>query len=239
MLTSTRKSGHWVAAAAIATMATAMASGTAQADVAVVPEPDYTSITSEIMPGVQYTGSLADGSVVISTPAGRLISQGTQFQLLDATGATVAGTPFAETPKAAAIAADIAKGVPTEVTTLAAAPVAGGPEMSPSDRFDQALAVAGGQFGLATGVGAMVGGLGGLIIGCVVGAATGGTIFTLVSLATLTVPAAVGGCLALGPVLSAVGAVVGGALLGIPVGINAYLQMQQKLNAPAVQQPAG
>ncbi|MGK8557298.1 hypothetical protein [Nocardia gipuzkoensis] len=141
------------------------------------------------------------------------------------------------TPKAAAIAEDMRKGLPVEVTTLAAAPIAGGPEMSASDRFDQALAVAGGQFALAAGVGSMAGGLTGLIVGCVVGAATGGTIFTLVSLATLTVPGAVAGCLTLAPALTAIGAVVGGALLGIPVGINAYLQMQQKLSAPAAPQP--
>ncbi|MGK8557297.1 hypothetical protein [Nocardia gipuzkoensis] len=45
----------------------------------ITPAPDYNSITSEIMPGVQYTGSLTDGSVMISTPAGKLITQGSQF----------------------------------------------------------------------------------------------------------------------------------------------------------------
>ncbi|WP_433678274.1 hypothetical protein [Nocardia sp. CA-119907] len=228
-MTSTRRSAQWVAAAAIATAATAAASATAHADSTVTTAPDTDSLSAQIMPGVQYTSNLADGSVVIATPLGTLTTRGAQFQVQDAAGATLAGAPVDIAPRAVYSTEPVGPATPT---VESATPVADQPQMDPSDRFNQALGVAGGQFSLAAGVGSMIGGVTGLVVGCAAGAVTGGSLFTLVSLATLTVPAALTGCAAGGAMSAAIGVVVGGALVGIPVGIAALAQMQQKLNTP-------
>ncbi|WP_128145111.1 hypothetical protein [Nocardia africana] len=58
-------------------------------------------LSTEIMPGVQYTSSTADQSVVIETATATLVAAGGQFQVRDASGATVAGVAaFPTEPKA-------------------------------------------------------------------------------------------------------------------------------------------
>lgn len=64
----------------------------------------------------------------------------------------------------------------------------------PQADINAAVGVVATNFGLATGVGAMVGGVGGAMIGCPVGAVTGGLVAVPTSLATLAVPAAAFGC---------------------------------------------
>lgn len=240
MLTSAHKSAQWFTAAAITAIATTVAAGAAYADPAPAGGGDNDALSAQILPGVQYTSNLADGSVVINTPLGTLTTRGEQFQVQDAAGVTVAGTAFADAPLAATDSTASQSGTgATQVAatsidgtdTAAATPVAAAPD--PSDRFNQALGVVGGQFGLASGVGAMAGGLTGLAVGCVAGALTGGSLFIPVSAGTLSLPAAAAGCVAGGVMLLAIGGAVGGALVGIPVGIAALAQMQQKLNTPA------
>ncbi|MCP2320142.1 hypothetical protein APR12_005523 [Nocardia amikacinitolerans] len=234
MMTSTQKSA--LVAATIAAIATAAAAGTAHADPAATQAPEITNLTTEVLPGVQYTSNLADQSVVIDTPFGKLTALGSQFQVQDASGATIAGTSFSTPPLAAdetvAGSVSTSETMPASALVNAATPVNAPGSPSPQDRFDQALGAAAGQFALAAGVGGMVGGLTGLTVGCLAGAVTGGTLFTLVSLGTLTVPAALTGCVGGAAMLGAVLSPLGAAALGIPVGIAAFAQMQNKLNAP-------
>jgi hypothetical protein len=95
--------------------------------------------------------------------------------------------------------------------------------------FNSDLAVAATQFGLATGVGGLIGGVTGVVLGCPIGAATGGFLF--IPEAAGGGLALVAGCLAGAALLGTIGPVVGGALLGVPVGIASAVQMFNTMHA--------
>ena len=172
------------ATAVLAIGALGLATGTANAAPAqVAPTPvapaQSTVISTEVLPGVHYTSDISDHSVVLSTGLGTLTTQGTQFQVTDPQGKTVAGAPFAakpgavkatETPGAASIPA----------VTKAALPLH---NVDATDDFNSALGVAATQFGLATGVGTLAGGTIGGIGGCIFGATTGAVVLPEVFLA--------------------------------------------------------
>ncbi|MFB8003715.1 hypothetical protein [Nocardia sp. NPDC056000] len=237
MKTSTKNARQAVVIAAIAVSAAVAAAGTAHADAAPA-NTDPSRLSVEILPGVRYTSDLSDGSVVLSSPIGTLTTQGGQFQVQDPIGATVVGEQFAA-PVAAAAQVDSAAQTPVD-TVAAVAPVAGpGDAIDPQERYNRALGTAATQFGLATGIGTLVGGTIGLVSGCVLGAFTGGSLFIPVSAGTLTLPAAAAGCVGGGAMAGGFGAAAGAALVGIPVGIAAASQFFSTINAPqpAVQQP--
>ncbi|MFJ4659043.1 hypothetical protein ACIP5Y_47880 [Nocardia sp. NPDC088792] len=239
-MTSIRKPAQWVATAAIATVFAAAGSGIAQAEApaTIASAADQDALSTQILPGVQYSSSLSDGSVVIRTPFGTLTTRAGQVQIQDVTGTTIAGAPFDSVPPAAVtVSGSGASAAPPKTETSLAqveAPVAEQAAKDPADRFNQAIAVVGGQFGLAMGVGSMIGGLSGLAIGCAAGAFTGGSLFIPVSAGTLSIPAALAGCAAGGALAGGIGTMIGGAVVGIPVGIAALIQMQQKLSTPIV-----
>jgi hypothetical protein len=95
--------------------------------------------------------------------------------------------------------------------------------------FNSDLSVAATQFGLATGLGGMIGGVTGVVLGCPIGAATGGLLF--IPEAAAGGLALVAGCLAGAGLLGTIGPVVGGALLGVPVGIASAVQMYNTMHA--------
>ncbi|QIS13982.1 hypothetical protein [Nocardia arthritidis] len=106
------------------------------------------------------------------------------------------------------------------------------PPPSPADRmndFNNALGIAATEFGLATGVGAMVGGVIGLGAGCVLGGAVG--LFATALMPPLVLPGVLGACIMGAVDFGGVGAIIGGAALGIPVGIVAGVQMYNSLHA--------
>ncbi|WP_327145426.1 hypothetical protein [Nocardia sp. NBC_01327] len=226
MRTSTNKSRRAAIITAIAVAAVGTAAGTAHADTApVVSDPQR--LSTQILPGVQYTSDLTDGSVLITTPIGTLTTRGGQFQAVDQAGNTVAGNGFL-VPPAAAVQPQATVSVSPE-----AAAVAAPADADPGEKFNRALGQAGAQFGLATGIGSLVGGTTGVIVGCVAGAFTGGSLFIPVSLGTLSLPAALAGCVGGGAMLGGFGTAIGAAVLGIPVGIASAIQMYNTLNAPA------
>ncbi|WP_330255729.1 hypothetical protein OG874_14870 [Nocardia sp. NBC_00565] len=209
--------------AAAAPAPEAVASGPAQAA-----NPDTLSV--DILPGVRYISVLSDNSVVLDSPIGSLTTRGDQFQVKDADGATLAGSPFAVAPEATHAAGSGPQQAAVLETEQAVRPVeAPLQDVDAQADFNGALGVVATQFGLAVGVGGMVGGVTGLALGCPIGAVTGG----LVALPTgpIALPAAAFGCLIGASVLGGLGAVAGGAIVGIPVGIASAVQMYNTLHA--------
>ena len=194
-------------------VAMGIATGTANAEPVQPPSPDDTTISVDILPGVHYTSDVTDRSVVLNSGFGALTTKGDQFQVVDARGDLVAGTPLT-------VQGDVATAV---------APFLPLNNVDASADFNGALGVAATQFGLATGVGAMVGGLVGLGVGCVAGGLTGG--FVALPTGPIAAPAALFGCILGGSTGAGLGAVVGGALVGIPVGIASAVQMYNTLHA--------
>ena len=95
--------------------------------------------------------------------------------------------------------------------------------------WNTAAGTVGTDFGLATGVGAMVGGVAGVGLGCALGAVTAG-------ITALPVPPAMPlvaliGCLGGAAMLGSIGPVLGGAILGVPVGVAAAAQAYGPLHA--------
>ncbi|MGF6884120.1 hypothetical protein ABIA39_003639 [Nocardia sp. GAS34] len=232
-----KKMTYAVSLATLATTAAvALATGTASAATpgAAAPVVDPHALSLAIAPGVQYNSNTADASTALNTPFGKLTTQGGQIQVADAAGKTVYGQQsFAATPKAALPAAEAASAPVDPITThpadAAIKPVDAPAPHDPTADFNSALGVAATQFGLATGVGGMVGGVGGALIGCPVGALTGGALTAVTVIGTPL--GIVGGCLLGASTIGGVGAIVGGATLGTVVGIASGVQMYNTLHA--------
>ncbi|MFG3524701.1 hypothetical protein ACGF5S_30900 [Nocardia nova] len=212
------------------TVVSALGAGSAVASAAPTTAADHV-LSTEIMPGVQYTSSTADQSVVIETATATLVAAGGQFQVRDASGATVAGVPAFPTEPKALTAVHAAPEV--RAAARAATPelhlenIDGDPQ---TERFDAAIQAAINEFGLATSVGTMTGGLIGLAVGCGVGAVAGAVFGApVLDAAGLTL---IAGCLAGAGVLGGMGAILGAALLGIPVGIASAIKFQHTMNQP-------
>lgn len=109
--------------------------------------------------------------------------------------------------------------------------VPGGSHDDVTADLHQAVVAAEQQSGLATSLGVLAGSGVGMAVGCPLGAVTGGSLTTLLTAGTLTVPVAVMGCLLGGSAVGGAGALVGGALLAVPVGVAAGVQTFNALRA--------
>ncbi|WP_216895739.1 hypothetical protein [Nocardia alni] len=249
-----KKMTYTVSLAALATTgALALGAGTANAAPAVQKPADPHTLTAQIAPGVQYTGNTTDSSTVLSSPIGTVTTERGQVQVTNAQGRTLFGQQFPTQPRAATTVQPPAgnPAVPTATTAQAAASSAsvGAPAQSaaitpaaqpvdnpappapkdPQKDFESALGTAATNFGLATGVGSMVGGVAGLVVGCPIGMVTGGTLTAVTVVGT---PAGIiGGCVLGAATLGGLGALVGGAAVGAPVGIASAAQMYNTLHA--------
>ncbi|MFF0546111.1 hypothetical protein [Nocardia thailandica] len=218
----------FAATSALVIAALGVTAGTAHATPAATDTAPGTAVQTQVLPGINYTASVVDNSVVLRTDAGSLTTQGTQFQVLDNAGNLVAGLPLTyrkdglEWPIAAKIEGNVATLTPsTDPATAHPAemlqPVAA-QEIGGAD-FNTALSTAATQFGLATAVGTLVGTLVGGVLGCVAGAIIG---------APLVVPTffagPIGLCIAGAGVGIALGAAAGMIALGVPVGIASAIQ---------------
>jgi hypothetical protein len=233
------------ATSAIAVTAIGLAAGTANAaPVPAQPAPDTAKITAEILPGIHYAANGVDRSVAFDTPFGSMKLVGDQFQIKDAQGALVAGSPL---QPATAVVTPIAASVPAPLTGPAAITVQPGlapavhdaaAEMpllhyvddapDPTADFNSALAVAATQTGLAISVGTLTGGAVGLGVGCAVGAVTGG-LFSAPALPALPIMAVLG-CVAGAGTGAGIGGIVGGIAAGVPVAIASGVQMYDTLH---------
>lgn len=101
----------------------------------------------------------------------------------------------------------------------------------PSADIKQALDDVGGQFGTAVAVGSTIGGIAGFAVGCPIGVVTGGTMTAVVSLGTLTPLGIIGGCVIGGGTFGGAGAVLGAAVVAIPVGVAGLSDAYRRLHA--------
>ncbi|WP_018180307.1 hypothetical protein [Jongsikchunia kroppenstedtii] len=200
----------------------AISLGTATATAAPAkPTPANQPVSVQVAPGIQYTGDGATGSAEIVTPFGTVKTASGQVAVQDTTGKTLYGNPEISTPKPAAPVAASAK----VNAALPGAINADAPKSQADKNADiqTAIGTVGTNFGLAVGVGAMVGGVGGAAIGC----AVPGLVGVATTAGALSIPA----CLAGAATLGGLGAIVGGAAVGAPVGIASGIQQYQQLQA--------
>ncbi|WP_028479875.1 hypothetical protein [Nocardia sp. CNY236] len=210
--------------------ASAMSVGSATA-VASPPEPEATTLSTEILPGVRYTADTVDRSVVIETGVATLIGRDGQFQVRDAAGDPVAGvTAFAVEPlawQAVQAPQDVQADIRAATPALRLDEIAGEPG---TEQFDAGIQAAINEFDLAVGVGTLAGGTIGAAVGCGVGAVAGAVFGApILDAGGLTV---IAGCLAGAGVLGGLGGIVGAAVLGIPVGIAAAVKFHNTMNQP-------
>jgi len=206
-----------VATAALAATAVAITTGTASA----APAPATVPVTVAASAQTVSAGVPAH-SVVRTTAVGPIAEPSSRIQVPDATGYTRHGAPFAVAPKAAAV---IGSAALTSAKTVSA-PLR---NIDWTADFNSDLAVAATNFGLATGLGSMVGGVAGVVGGCGIGAVTFGLTFVPTGLGAPLAAAA--GCLAGAGLLGSIGPVVGGAVLGVPVAIASAVQMYNTMHA--------
>ncbi len=124
----------------------------------------------------------------------------------------------------AAAVRPVSNGAPvTAIDKLTADPV------DQQSDFERALGTVEMDFDLASGVGSTIGGVAGARIGCPLGVVTSGALtaptIVLTSLGTVV------GCAVGIATVGGAGALIGGAALGIPVGIAGAAQMYNTLHA--------
>ncbi|MQY27600.1 hypothetical protein [Nocardia aurantia] len=223
--------------------AVAIAAGTANADT-VSQDPQQKSMTVDLAPGVQYTGNVAQNAAVLNTPLGSIAMRAGQIGIQDAAGNALYGAPVqAIAPTDTGVAASAPAATPVaEPADAAAVAQQAQPVGDYNADLHTAIETANGQMGLAMGVGVLAGSVVGIIVGCPFGIATGGTLMALASLGTLTLPAAVAGCLVGATAVGGLGATVGGVLAAVPVGIatgvSTFNQLQSQHAAAPQTAPA-
>ncbi|MGW6427768.1 hypothetical protein ACWF82_34285 [Nocardia sp. NPDC055053] len=221
--------------AALLTMATGVAAGTAVA----APAPQAAA-------PINFTAEEVDGKSVISTDAGSLVVEEGAFKVKAADGTTVAATPLSfrlddfELPIAAEISGN--KAVLTPQLDPAKAvykPVAlpfedKAPFKSEYDREVAAWSRLTSTISLGAAVGTLVGGLGGATVGCVLGGIVGTTVAaaTIIGLFGPFLPAAVVGCIGGIIAVGALGTLAGQIFVTAPVAIGAAIQYFTTINAP-------
>ncbi|WP_063009467.1 hypothetical protein [Nocardia kruczakiae] len=198
----------------------------------VVPQSNWTG--TDLGPGIRYQDDTTTGTAALQTPLGAVAVRPGQFDIRDGAGRTLLGTPI-EVPATAESAppATPSQTVSGTVETTAAQPnqIA---DTQMSD-LNQAVAAAGPHMGLAMAVGGMAGSVIGAAIGCPLGIATGGTLISVATAGTMTVPAMAAACLVGVVAVGGLGASVGGIAVAIPVGIAAGTQKYNQLQAEHAQ----
>ena len=240
-----------IAVTAFAVTAAVVTSSTASAAPAPVDPHSASTLETDILPGIHYTASIVDKSVVLTTDAGSLTTQGNQFQVLDAAGNLVAGFPLTysmdgkEWPVAAQIDGrsatltpntDPAIATPLEDAALSLQPIALDVQ---SPEFTAAIVNFGTEVALGIGMGSLIGTAIGAGIGCIAGGALIGTAVGVPTIGTLAVPGFLGGCLVTGAAAGAIGAVAGTIIVGGPVAVASALQFYDAFNAPVAEPLAG
>ncbi|MEV5650488.1 hypothetical protein AB0L57_19740 [Nocardia sp. NPDC052254] len=179
------------------------------------------TVSVQVAPGAAFTGTPSTDTATLRTPAGALSVRDRRITVAGSSGSPLFGASEADQISSGLDRPDLDSRTERSSTTLVAdvaAPADGIADLA------EAWRRAGPYTSLASGVGATAGALTGMAIGCPVGAVTGGTLMTVVSAGTLTLPAAAAGCLAGAGVSAAFGGMVGGLAAGLPVGIAVTMQ---------------
>lgn len=217
-----------IAVTTLAAAALAATAGTAAADTHPTPAD---AVTVEILPGVQFTVSPSAGQGTYTTGLGSIAVENGTIRLEDAQGRPV-DTPFTAPAQNATAPEPIAGIVERPVADPISPTAVGAP--IPADPLADANAAwkaAGPYSGLAGAIGGMVGGVGGAAIGCPAGVLTGGTLMSIVSLSTLTIPGIISGCIVGAGLVGALGAGAGLLVTSVPVGVAVATQKYNEMQA--------
>lgn len=231
-----------VAVTALTAVALATAAGTASAD-QIQPTPDTSQqpadsdrVSVEIVPGLQFIGALSDNSASLVTPIGSLVMQGGRIDLQDNASHTVFGTPLDTaadpTTQDAVPAATTDAATPARVDEArtvavdAAAPAPANPLVDLNQAWNEARPYSNLAMGITTTAGSVIG----AAIGCPLGVVTGGTLGTIVSAGTLTIPVAIASCLAGAAIVGAFGMLLGTAA-SLPVAAAVTADKYNKIQA--------
>lgn len=221
------------AVAGLLAIAVVTAAGTTHAETPAAPTvatPPSEWTTTTLAPDIRYQDNTSAATAALRTPFGTVAVGPGRFDIRDATGATVLGTPIEVPAPAEPAAAEPATAVAEDAEDVAAQtqPVAG--DQLAAD-LQQAVAAAAPHMGLAMAVGGLAGSVVGAGLGCPLGIATGGTLISLATAGTMTIPAMVASCLVGVVAVGGLGASVGGVAVAIPVGIAAGTQKFNQLQA--------
>ncbi|MGX1773718.1 hypothetical protein ACWIGW_16525 [Nocardia brasiliensis] len=186
---------------------------------------------------IQVAISADDHVVRLHTDSGELRVAQNQLQILDPNGIIVGGVPLLITyldaayPIAAAVEGHTATLTPrTDLVHPVAAPA---PIADDFDtRLNTAMANANNELGTAVAVGTLLGAIIGFPVGCLLGAAFGGVAGVATTFGALTIPMALGGCLATGIAGAALGVVVCNLVIGVPALIASAIHFYNTVNAP-------
>ncbi|MBO0855756.1 MAG: hypothetical protein J2P18_18550 [Nocardia sp.] len=210
-----------VATCVLAATAIATATGTAFAQPNPVPAaPHSNSTTTQLAPNVGYRDDPVTGTAQLRTPIGSIAIGPGALDVRDGAGRTVAGAPINTR----------ATDRSPDRTPPQAQPAATQPNNPMSD-IHESVEAAAPHMGMAMAVGAAAGSLIGGVIGCPFGMATGGTLVSVASLGTMTVPAMAAACIIGTLAVGGAAATVGGPAVAIPVGIIAGTQKYNELQA--------
>ncbi|PPJ17684.1 hypothetical protein C5E44_14840 [Nocardia nova] len=237
MKTTTRT----IAVSTLLATAVVAAAGAAQADVVapapstpapIAPQSEWTS--TDLGPGIRYQDDTTTGTAALQTPLGAVAVRPGQFDIRDGAGRTLLGTPI-EVPAAADPAHPTAPSQPVAGAVESTAAQPGSVADTRMSDLNQAVAAAAPHMGLAMAVGAMAGSVIGAAVGCPLGIATGGTLVSVATAGTMTVPAMAAACLVGVVAVGGLGASVGGVAVALPVGIAAGTQKYNQLQAEHAQ----
>ncbi|MGF6889362.1 hypothetical protein ABIA39_008829 [Nocardia sp. GAS34] len=236
-----KKTGMTAIVAIAATATLTLAGATAAADPG--NQNDNSVLTTPIAPGVSYTASVVDRSVVVSTDSGSLTVRGNQFQVLDAAGDLIGGIPLTyqrdgkDWPIAAKIDGRTARLMPStdpaDARPASRAPMLRDVDAASDTLFNQAVSNAFIEVSLGTALGTLIGTAIGAGIGCVAGGAAVGAAAGVPTVGVLAIPGFLGGCIATAAVTGPIGGMIGMATVGVPVAIAAAVQYYNTINKPA------
>jgi hypothetical protein len=221
----------------LTSVALAAAVGSAHADSGAIGQgaPQLNSVSTDIAPGIRYTDDLAANMTRVESPFGSLVLRAGQFTVRDNNGRTLIGSApnalAAENLAAPATVRDSVAAVHGTAASAAVTPAAVAAPGDPVADLNSAVESADEHMGAAFGTGSIVGGALGILVGCPLGAVTGGSLTSLVTLGTMTLPAVIATCLAGATIAGAAGAFTGGVAFAIPVGIAAAADKYNQLQA--------
>ena len=226
--------------AVTATATLALAGGNAYADPG--NRNDNSVVTTPIAPGVGYTASVVDRSVVLSTDAGALRVQDNQFQVLDVAGNLIGGIPLTyqrdgkDWPIAAKIDGRTATLMPStdpaDAEPSTVEPLLKNVDAASDALFNQAITNAFMQLSLGTALGTLVGTAIGAGIGCIAGGIAVGAAAAVPTVGVLAIPGFLGGCIATAAVTGSIGGMIGMITVGVPVAVAVAIQYFNTINRP-------
>ncbi|MGV9823445.1 hypothetical protein [Nocardia xishanensis] len=225
-----------------ATTTLALAGGTANANPA--NQGDNSVLTAPVARGINYTASVVDRSVVLSTDLGSLTVQGNQFQILDMAGNIIGGIPLTyqrdgkDWPIAAKIDGRTATLTPStdpaDARPTSTEPVLKDVDAASDALFNLAATNAFMQLSLGVSLGTLIGTAIGAGIGCIAGGAAVGAAAAVPTIGLLAIPGFLGGCIVTAAATGPIGGMIGMVTVGVPAAIAAAIQFYNTVSKPAL-----